>query len=76
MGSLSNIDVSVFREFLKTQGLSYIKTRGGHEKWSKDGLLRPVIFQTHIDPIPVPVLKNNLRTIKCTPKDLLDYLKR
>lgn len=54
MGTLSNIDISVFRNFLKAQGLNYIDTKGGHEKWNKDGLLRPVIFQTHITPIPVP----------------------
>lgn len=76
MGTLSNIKVSDFRNFLKMQGLHYICTKGGHEKWNKEELLRPVIFQTHIDPIPISVLKNNLRTIGCTTKDLIDFLNK
>lgn len=74
MGRLSNIDIATFRRFLKIQGWEYIGVKGGHEKWSKKGALRPVIFQTHIDPIPIPVLKNNLRTMGSSVKDLLNYL--
>ncbi len=74
MGTLSNIKASDFRNFLKVQGLHYISTKGGHEKWSKEELLRPVIFQTHIEPIPIPVIKNNLRTIGCKTQDLIDFL--
>ncbi len=76
MGILSNIKISVFRDFLEAQGLHYIDTKGGHEKWSKRGLLRPVIFQTHIDPVPIPVLKNNLRTVGCTTQNLIDFLNK
>lgn len=75
-GIYSNISVNKFREFLKSQGLAYIGTTGGHEKWSKAGMLRPVIFQTHIDPIPIHIVKNNLRTMNCSSKDLAEYLKR
>lgn len=76
MGTLSNIKISVFRDFLGAQGLCYKDTTGGHEKWIKKGLLRPVIFQTHIDPVPISVLKNNLRTIGCTTQNLIDFLNK
>lgn len=74
-GTCSNIDIKQFRKFLKSQGLEPIGVTGGHEKWKKAGLLRPVIFQTHINPIPLPVVKNNLRTMNCTIKDLEEFLK-
>ena len=76
MGTLSNVVITDFRRFLKSQGLEYKSTVGGHEKWSKAGLLRPVIFQTHIDPIPLPVIKNNLRTMGCTTQMLVEFLGR
>lgn len=76
MGTLSNVNVADFRRFLKSQGLEYKDITGGHEKWNKTGLLRPVIFQTHIDPIPLPVIKNNLRTIGCSTKMLIDFLQK
>jgi len=52
---LSNIPVKDFRRFLEQQGLKIIKDghgRGGHEKWSRMDLDRPITIQTHIDPVP------------------------
>ena len=51
---LSNIPVKEFRRFLESQGLNIIKDgkgRGGHEKWSKSGMDRPITIQSHIDPV-------------------------
>ncbi|MFI5196335.1 MAG: hypothetical protein ACHQD8_04535 [Chitinophagales bacterium] len=73
--SISNIPLSVFREFLKYKGLNHIKTEGGHEKWSSQKLLRPVILQTHIDPVPEFIIRNNLRTIDSNRKELEQWLK-
>ncbi len=75
MGTLSNVGLDVFRRFLKSKGWKYAGTKGGHEKWYKDGALRPVIFQTHITPIPVGIIKNNLRTMGCTTEDFIDFQK-
>lgn len=61
--SLKNISLSVFREYLKHKGLNHIRTSAGHEIWSGKNLLRPVILQTHIDPVPEFIIRNNLRTI-------------
>ena len=54
MGTLSNIDIADFRRFLKFQSWEYAGTKGGHEKWCKKGMLRPVIFQTHIAGFAIP----------------------
>ena len=76
MGTLSNLDIKDFRRFLKAQGLHYVCTNGGHEKWYKDGMMRPVIIQNHINPIPIPILKNNLNTMHCSVEQLVDFMQR
>ena len=61
---LSNIPLKDFRKFLSNQGLNIIKDskgRGGHEKWSKTSLDRPITIQTHIDPVPEFIVKQVLR---------------
>lgn len=68
-----NISLNEFRKFLEYHGMKLIRTSSGHEVWSKANLLRPVILQTHVDPIPVFIVKNNLRTMGLTLKDLEDY---
>jgi hypothetical protein len=61
---LSNIPIAKFRKFLERQGLKVIRStkgRGGHEKWSKSGMDRPITLQTHIDPVPEFIVKQILR---------------
>ncbi len=72
---LKNIPLKTFRDFLEFEGLKLIRTNGRHEVWSRNDLLRPVIIQTHIDPIPEFIVKNTLRTIGATQKDYIDFLK-
>jgi hypothetical protein len=50
MKKASNVSVNELRKILKAYGLRKIRTNGGHEIWAKDGLSRPVTFQTHIEP--------------------------
>ena len=60
---LSNITVKKFRKFLQSERLNLIKDskgRGGHEKWSKSELSRPIIIQTHIDPVPEFIVKQRM----------------
>lgn len=63
MKKLSNISLKEFRAALTFLGLKKVRTKGGHEAWMKDGMTRPVIFQTHVDPIPESIVQNCLRTI-------------
>lgn len=73
---LSNISIAQFREFLFEIGCTRISIEGGHEKWHKNGCLRPIIIHTHIDPIPEFIIKNNLRSLGLTRKDFIDWMKR
>ena len=63
-----------FRKFLEFKGLKLIGTTGGHEVWSGKDLLRPVILQTHIDPVPEFIIRNNLRTLGSDKNELLGFL--
>ena len=75
---LSNITVLEFKRFLKQQGLRKIKTskgRGGHGKWAKEAMQRPITIQTHIDPVPEFIVKQVLRTLDMSRKDFFKLLK-
>ncbi len=72
---LSNISLKDFRKFLRRGGLNIITTskgRGGHEKWSKKGMLRPITLQTHISPVPEFIVKQILRHLKITREEFYE----
>lgn len=74
---LSNIPLKDFRKFLSSQNLNIIKDskgRGGHEKWSKLGLERPITIQTHIDPVPEFIVKQILRHLKIEKKEFFKMM--
>lgn len=73
---LSNVSLAQFRQFLFDMGCTRVSTEGGHEKWKKDGCLRSVILQTHIDPVPEFIVKNNLRTLGLTRKNFIEWMKQ
>jgi hypothetical protein len=76
---LSNIPLKAFRKFLKDQGLKVIKDtrgRGGHEKWSRADLDRPITLQTHIDPVPEFIVKQVLRHLNMSRKDFIKLINK
>lgn len=71
---LSNISIADFKEYLENLGCVRVDNgNDGHEKWEKEGMTRPVIFQTHIDPIPEFIIRNNLRNLEITRKEFADW---
>ncbi len=74
MGILSNVSIAQFRAILSALGLVCVRTKGGHEAWSKDGMTRPVIFQTHVDPIPEFIIRSNLRTLGISREEFIRLL--
>lgn len=74
---LSNIPLTDFRRFLIDMGCELAedgtKGRGGHEKWVKIGLLRPITLQTHVDPIPELVIRNSLSNLGLNKQDFFDW---
>lgn len=76
MKKLSNVKISDLRISLKALGLEKIRTKGGHEMWSKDGMVRPIVFQSHIEPVPEFILKNIMRTLGITKEEYLNVLNK
>jgi hypothetical protein len=75
---LSNIDIEDLRRFLNHQGLHLIKDsrgRGGHEKWSRADLDRPITIQTHISPVPEFIIKQILRHLNMSKKAFSEIMK-
>jgi len=72
--SLKNISLHLFRKYLQWKGLKKIRTVGGHEIWSGTLLRRPIILQTHIDPIPEFIIRNALRTLGVKREDFIKFL--
>ena len=71
---LSNITIAQFENFLGLCGLKRIRTKGGHNVWSRSDLNRPVVVQSHVDPIPERIIRSNLRTIGYNRKEFIKIL--
>ena len=71
---LKNIPLKLFRDYLSFKGLKLIRTNGGHEIWSGKNLIRPLILQSHFDPVPEFIIKSNLRTLGETAEDFYDFV--
>ena len=76
MRNLANITIKEFRDVLIALGLTKVRSKGGHEAWMKNGMTRPVIFQTHIEPIPEFIIRNNLRNIGISKDEFLIILEK
>ena len=76
MRNLSNVSISEFRAIMLLLGLTRVRTKGGHEAWMKAGMTRPAIVQTHVDPVPEYVLRNNLRIIGVSREEFLELLEK
>ena len=76
MARLSNVSLKEYRKFLEKVGCKKIGINGGHEKWSRSDLPRPIIVQTHEQPVPEFIIKNALRSLKLTTEEFLNILSK
>jgi predicted RNA binding protein YcfA (HicA-like mRNA interferase family) len=74
MGKINGISPREFRKFLELMGCQYVRTKGGHEIWSRKDLTRPIVFQTHINPIPEFIIRNILRLLKISFNEFIDKI--
>jgi predicted RNA binding protein YcfA (HicA-like mRNA interferase family) len=70
---LSNISLDDMLRFLNDQGLKHIGTEGGHLKYSRADLNRPIVLQSHISPVPEFIVKQILVHLSMKRKDLQNY---
>lgn len=71
---LSNISISQFESFLELAHCKFVKNEKGHCKYIRADLLRPIVFQNHINPIPEFIIKNLLRLFPYTKDEFFDIL--
>jgi predicted RNA binding protein YcfA (HicA-like mRNA interferase family) len=74
MAKITNISLKKLRKFLLAQGFSQSHDNGGHEIWKKTGLLRPVVLQTHIDPVPARIVDQIRRHCSLSSKAFCDII--
>ena len=71
---LKNLTLRDIRSFLIRFGCVKDRTRGGHEAWRKPGLARPIIIQTHEDPVPEHVVRSIIKTLGISRDDFLSAM--
>jgi len=70
----NNISLADFCRFVESKGCKLIRHHKGHLIYSHPNCTRPITIQDHIDPVPLMVIKSNLRTLGITLTDLRNYL--
>ena len=68
---LKNLTLRDIRSFLIFVGCIKDRTRGGHEVWKKPGLARPIIIQTHVDPVPEHIVRSIIRDLGMSREEFL-----
>lgn len=70
-----NLPLKTLNKILEHQGCKCIRNHKGHDKWSRNDLLRPITVQNHIDPVPGFIVKQIMRTLNLTNDDMERILK-
>ena len=71
---ITNISLADYRKFLKACGCNKTRTTGGHEFWSGKDLLREITVQSHINPVPAFIVKQGLRALGKTTKQMWEMI--
>ena len=71
---LKNLTLRDIRAFLILKGCVKDRTRGGHEVWKKPGLARPIIIQTHEDPVPEHVVRSIIKDLRMPREEFLEKI--
>ena len=71
-----SVPTGIFRKWLRSRELVYVRTKGGHEIWDyPDGsLLRPVIFRAEPKDIPPLQIQTNLNTLGVSKKEFYEEI--
>jgi len=69
----NNVPLKDFIRFLESKGCKMIRHHKGHYIFSHRNCTRPIILQDHIDPVPLVVIKSNLRMLELTLKEVREF---
>ena len=75
MAALRSIHYKKFEQFLLAVGCRLIRQQGDHRVWGRPDLLRPVIVRAKKN-LPVFEIKSNLRTLRISTEEYLNFVGR
>jgi predicted RNA binding protein YcfA (HicA-like mRNA interferase family) len=75
MPGIANISWKEFEKFLKFIGCTFVREKGDHRVWKRDGLKRPIIIPRDMS-IPPFIVRNNLRLLGISVKEYLEIMGR
>lgn len=64
-----------FEKFLDYVGCRFIREKGDHRIYRRDGVKRPLVVPRY-DPVPVLIIRNNLKLLNMTWEEFLNILER
>jgi hypothetical protein len=66
----SNVSLSLLRKILIHVGCKQLGINSGHQKFTRSDIRRPIIIQTHIDPVPEFIVLQIMRTLSLKRADM------
>ena len=73
MAHLTPIHWKKFEKFLLFVGCRFVREKGDHRIYWRNGLLRPVVVPRDTN-LPVFIIRNNLRVLSISPQEYLKIL--
>ena len=64
-----------FEKFLLYTGCEFVRERGDHRIYWRSDLSRPIVLPRY-NPLPVFIIRNNLKTLKLHPETYLQILEQ
>ena len=74
-GNIHNIDLRVYRKFLKHVGCNNTRNKGGHEHWTRSDLRRPLTVQSHCKTVPMFIVLQHLGHLGIDRKEFIEIIK-
>jgi len=75
MPQLTPISRKKFEKFLQYVGCRLKRTKGDHLIYDRVGMDRPVVITSDRE-VPVSIIRNNLRTLKLSPEEYREIIKK
>ena len=76
MGALDTVPVRALIKVLQAHGFKKAGQRGSHIRFTKKGVLRPIVVAAHGKEIKLYLAKQAALAMNMTPKELLEEIKK
>jgi predicted RNA binding protein YcfA (HicA-like mRNA interferase family) len=75
MSRLTPVHFRKFAKFFENEGFVYVRTKGDHLVYEKEGITRPIIIPKYKN-IPEFIILRNLKTAEISRKEYLKKIKK